>query len=215
MKLYGYWRSTAAYRVRIALHLKGIPFESVAVNLRQDEQHSPGYAVLNPQCLVPTLVDGQTVISQSLAIVEYLEETHPSPPLLPAAPAARARARQIALAVAADLHPLNNPRVLRYLEFVLQADAGAQEAWRHYWLDTELAALERLVDGDGPYALGETPGFADLCLVPQLYSARRFAFPLATFPRLLRLDTACAKLPAFRAARPEVQADAATTAGSA
>ncbi len=215
MKLYGYWRSTAAYRVRIALHLKGIPFESVAVNLRQGEQRSPQFLALNPQGLVPTLVDGPAVISQSLSIVEYLEETHPAPPLLPAAPAARARARQIALAVAADLHPLANPRVLRYLEFVLEADAGAQEAWRHHWLATELDAVERLVDGDGPYALGERVGLADLCLVPQLYSARRFAFPLDAFPCLRRVEAACAELPAFRAARPEVQADAAAMAGSA
>lgn len=208
MKLYGYWRSTAAHRVRIALHLKGIPFESIPVDLVHGAQHQGELAALNPQHLVPTLVDGTTVISQSLAIVEYLEERFTQPPLLPADPAARARVRQIALAVATDLHPLNNLRVLRYLKTAFSADPAMQQAWRHHWLAIELTAIEPLLDAQGPYATGSAVSLADLCLVPQLFGARRFDFPLANFPRLLRVEAACARLPAFARARPEVQADA-------
>lgn len=210
MKLYSYWRSSAAYRVRIALNLKGLAFESQGVDLRPpaNAQHSPDYAALNPQQLVPTLVDGETVIGQSLAIVEYLDERYPQPPLLPPGAGERARARQIALAISADLHPLNNLRVLNYLEKELGVDPAARRAWYHHWLKLGLDACERLVDEHGPYALGKTVGLADLCLVPQLYNARRYEFPLDAYPRLCRIDAACAALEAFALSRPELQPDA-------
>ncbi|QID19148.1 maleylacetoacetate isomerase [Nitrogeniibacter mangrovi] len=210
MRLYGYWRSTAAYRVRIALQLKGLSFESQAVDLRAaaSAQHRAAYAALNPQHLVPTLVDGDTVIGQSLAIIEYLDERYPQPPLLPGGAVERARARQIALAIGADLHPLNNLRVLNYLENTLGADAAARRAWYHHWLRLGLDACERLVDERGPFALGEAVGLADLCIVPQLYNARRYDFALDACPRLCRIDAACAGLDAFARAVPERQPDA-------
>lgn len=210
MKLYGYWRSTAAYRVRIALNLKGLAFTTMPVNLVADggEQHDRAYCDLNPQHLVPTLVDGETVIGQSLAIIEYLEESHPAPPLLPAKMSARARARQVALAVAADTHPLNNLRVLQYLGGELGAGEEARRAWYHHWLRLGCDAVERLVDEDGPYAMGAQVGIADACIVPQLYNARRYAFPLDACPKLRRIDQACAALDAFKRAAPEVQPDA-------
>jgi maleylacetoacetate isomerase len=208
MRLYGYWRSGAAYRVRIALHLKGLAFETVAVALRRAAHREPAYGDVNPQHLVPTLEDGDLRLSQSLAIIEYLDEVYPAPALLPKSPAVRARTRQIALAIAADLHPLTNPRVLSYLEGVFGVDEDAQLAWRHHWMSLELGAVERLVDGVGPFALDAMPGLADICIVPQLYSARRYAFPLEAYPRLRRIEAACAGLAAFRQARPEVQPDA-------
>jgi maleylacetoacetate isomerase len=208
MRLYSYWRSSAAYRVRIALYLKGLAFETAAVDLRSVAQHEPNYGVVNPQHLVPTLEDGDVVLGQSLAIIEYLEETYRAPALLPRSPAARGRARQIALAIAADLHPLNNLRVLRYLEHELAPDPAAIRAWQYHWLELELAAVERLVEGVGPFATGAAPSLADICIVPQLYNARRYAFPLDAYPRLRRIDAACGELAAFRLARPEVQPDA-------
>jgi maleylacetoacetate isomerase len=208
VKLYSYWRSSAAYRVRIALHLKGVAFETIPVDLRHFAQQDGAYDAVNPQHLVPTLVDGAVVLGQSLAIIEYLEERFPAPPLLPAEPARRARARHIALAIAADLHPLNNLRVLRYLKTEFRADEAARQAWYHHWLKLELGAVERLVEAGGPYALGGTLSLADLCIVPQLYNARRYAFSIEPYPRLCRIDAACAGLEAFWLARPEVQADA-------
>jgi maleylacetoacetate isomerase len=210
MTLYSYWRSSAAYRVRIALNLKGLPYQTLGVDLRPpaSAQRSPDYAALNPQQLVPTLVDGDTVIGQSLAIVEYLDERYPQPPLLAPGAGERARARQIALAISADLHPLNNLRVLNYLEKELGADPATRRAWYHHWLKLGLDACERLVDEHGPYALGKTVGLADLCLVPQLYNARRYEFPLDAYPRLCRIDAACAALEAFALSRPERQPDA-------
>lgn len=209
-RLYDYWRSSAAWRVRIALHFKGIAFESVAVDLRHDAQLEPAYGEVNPQHLVPTLVDGGHVIGQSLAIIEYLEERFPAPPLLPAQPAECALARQIALAIAADLHPLNNLRVLRHLKHALGADDAACNAWYQHWLACGLEAVEALLDDDGPYALGAEVTLADVCIVPQLYNARRYDFPLAPYPRLRRVDAACAELEAFARAVPERQADAPT-----
>jgi maleylacetoacetate isomerase len=208
MRLYSYWRSSAAYRVRIALHLKGLAFETVAVDLRRAAQQEPVYGAVNPQHLVPTLVDEDLLLGQSLAIVEYLEEVYPAPALLPASPAARARVRQIALAIAADLHPLNNLRVLRHLKAEFGADEAARQAWYHHWLGLELEAVEQLVEGVGLFALGAAPSLADICIVPQLYNARRYAFPLDAYPRLRRIDAACTELAAFRLARPEVQPDA-------
>lgn len=210
MRLYGYWRSSAAWRVRIALHWKGLDFEYVPVKLlgAGGAQQLPDYEALNPQRLVPTLVDGAVVIGQSLAIVEYLEERAPLPPLLPASPPGRARARQIALAIGADLHPLNNLRVLHYLETQLGAGDAARQAWLRHWLETGLGACERLADADGPFALGATPSLADLFIVPQLYNARRAGFALDPYARLRRIDRACAGLEAFARARPERQSDA-------
>lgn len=208
MRLYSYWRSSAAYRVRIALHLKGLAFETVAVDLRTAAQHDAAYGTVNPQHLVPTLEDGDLILGQSLAIIEYLEECYPAPALLPKSPAARARARQIALAIAADLHPLDNLRVLAYLERELAADPAAGRAWYIHWLGLGLDAVEYLVDGVGPFALGGAPSLADLCIVPQLYNARRYGFSLDAYPRLCRIDAACAGRTDFRRARPEVQPDA-------
>lgn len=210
LRLYDYWRSSAAYRVRIALHFKGLAFETVAVDLRHGAQLEHAYARLNPQHLVPTLVDGEHCIGQSLAIIEYLEECHPAPPLLPAQPAACARARQIALAIAADLHPLDNLRVLRYLKHELGIDEAARTAWYHHWLGCGLDAVEALLERRGPYALGAEVTLADVFIVPQLYNARRYDFPLDRYPRLRRCDAACAELEAFARARPDLQADAPT-----
>ena len=215
IKLYSYWRSSAAYRVRIGLHLKGLAYEYAAVDLAAADggQHRPAYAALNPQQLVPTLVDGDAVIAQSLSILEYLDERFPAPPLLPAgptehAPAQRARARQIALAIAADLHPLNNLRVLRYLEAECRLGPAERHAWHQHWLKLGLDAAEHLVDAAGPFALGHEVGLADLFIVPQLYNARRYEHPLTAYPRLCRIDEACAALDAFARARPERQPDA-------
>jgi maleylacetoacetate isomerase len=210
MRLYGYWRSSAAYRVRIGLNYKGIAFEHAAVDLTKcdGEQHQAEYAALNPQQLVPTLIDGDAVIGQSLAILEYLEERFPMPPFLAGGPPVRARARQIALVVGADLHPLNNLRVLRYLEEECGLAAPVRRNWYHHWLRIGLDAAERLVDSIGPFALGASAGLADIFIVPQLYNARRFSFDLAGYPRLLRLDRACAEIDAFARAHPECQPDA-------
>jgi maleylpyruvate isomerase len=210
VKLYGYWRSSAAYRVRIALHVKGLPFEYVPVHLVKDggEQFRDDYLALNPQARVPTLVDGGVTLGQSLAILEYLEEKYPAPPLLPGDAVQRARARQIALAVACDIHPLNNLRVLRYLETRLGASQQARDDWYRHWIRDGLTAIEKMVAPGGPYALGAQVTLADVCLVPQLYNARRFATPLDDCPRLLAIESACLALPPFDKARPENQPDA-------
>jgi maleylpyruvate isomerase len=213
MRLYGYWRSTAAYRVRIALALKGLAFDAVPVHLVRDggQQHADSYRALNPLALVPTLVVDGKALTQSLAIVEWLDETHPSPPLLPDDAWARARAREIALLVACDIHPLNNLRVLNHLTGRLGVDEAAKLAWYHHWVETGLHALEALLAQEerrGPYCVGDTPTLADICLVPQLYNARRFGVDLAAFPTLVAVDAACAGLDAFRRAAPAAQADA-------
>jgi maleylacetoacetate isomerase len=213
MKLYTYWRSTAAYRVRIALNLKGLQAEQVPVHLVRGggEQHRDDYRGLNPQGLVPVLVDEGEVITQSLAIVEYLDETHPEPALLPADPAGRARVRGLAQAIACEMHPLNNLRVLQYLTGELGVSEARKTAWYHHWLSEGFRALELRLSRDaatGRFCHGDSPGLADLCLAPQLYNARRFEFPLEDFPTVLRIDEACGQLDAFRAAAPEAQPDA-------
>ncbi len=211
MKFYGYYRSSAAYRCRIAFNLKGLAPDLVPVHLRLGEQRSDTYRSVNPQELVPSLDIGTRVLTQSLAIIEWLEETHPEPPLLPGDPEARAEVRAFALAVAADIHPLNNLRVLQYLKGPLGQDQAAIDAWYRHWVETGLAACEALVvkgGRRGPYCFGDSPTLADLCLVPQLYNARRFNADLSGCPNLVAIDAHCATHPAFANAAPDVQPDA-------
>lgn len=213
MKLYGYWRSSAAWRVRIALGLKGLACETVPVHLLRDggEQRQPAFLGLNPQGLVPALEDEGRVLTQSLAIIEYLEETHPAPPLLPADPAGRARVRSLAQLVACDIHPLNNLRVLEYLRDGLGHDEATRTAWVRHWVAAGLTAFEARLASEsqaGEFCHGDRPGLADCCLVPQLYNARRFGCPLDAYPTLLRVEAACNGQEAFRRAAPEQQPDA-------
>ena len=211
MKLYTFWRSSAAYRARIALALKGLPYETIAQHLVRQENRSAGYLALNPQGLVPALADGATLISQSLAIIEYLEETHPEPPLLPPDAAGRAQVRSMAHAIACDIHPLQNLRVRNYLKGPLAQDAAVVDAWCRHWIAEGFHGLEELAgrfSGSGRHLHGERVTLADVCLVPQMYNARRFGCDLAAFPRLVAIDAALAALPAFAAARPELQPDA-------
>lgn len=213
MQLYSYFRSSAAYRVRIALNLKGLPYEYLAVHLLKDggQQLSADYRKVNPTALVPTLVDGDAVIGQSLAIIEYLEETHPQVPLLPADAIGRARVRDLALGIACDTHPLNNLRVLKYLKHTLGVDEAAKTAWYQHWVRQGLEALEAQLAGSsatGKFCHGDTPTIADLCLVPQVANARRFECDLAAMPTVMRIDAACRELPAFDAAAPGKQPDA-------
>lgn len=209
--LYGYWRSSAAWRVRIALEWKNLPYETVPIHLARGEQASDTYRALNPQGLVPLLVDGKTRISQSLAIIEYLEETHPAPPLLPTGPAQRAEARALAQLVACDIHPLANLRVLKYLTGTLGQSEEAKNAWYRHWLLEGLSAMEQQIaafKSNGRFCVGEALSIADLCLIPQLYNARRFNVPLDGVPTLVSIDAHCATLPAFEKALPENQPDA-------
>jgi len=213
MKLYTYWRSTAAYRVRIALNIKTMQYEQVPVHLTKDggEQHQGQYRAKNPQGLVPTLMDGGKLITQSLAIVEYLEEKQASPSLLPNEPSARARVRSLAQLIACEVHPLNNLRVLQYLSNEVGVSDSQKTAWYHHWLAEGLGAMEMRLANEsdtGQFCHGDEPGLADLCLVPQLYNARRFDFPLDDFPTLVEIDARCRDLDAFRAAAPEAQPDA-------
>jgi maleylacetoacetate isomerase len=214
LKLYSYWRSSAAYRVRIALGLKGLAYRQVPVHLVKDggQQHGADYLALNPQGLVPLLVDagnGGVRIAQSLAILEYLDEVFPVPALLPADPAQRAQVRALALHIACDIHPLNNLRVLQYLSSELGASDEAKNAWYRHWVDSGLAAVEQgLAVFDGRLSLGERPGYLEACLIPQLYNARRFACDLSGYPRILAIAARCEALEAFKQASPEVQPDA-------
>jgi maleylacetoacetate isomerase len=207
MILHGYWRSTAAYRVRIALAWKGLDFTDSPIDLRAGAQRSTDYLALNPQGLVPCLVDGPAVLSQSLAIIEYLEETHSVPPLLPADPAARAKVRAAALAIACDIHPINNLRVVNYLRGELGLPQDAIDGWIRHWIAEGFTALEAGV-GQGPYLFGAAVTMADLCLVPQIYSARRFGADLSPYPKLTAIEAKLLALPAFEKARPENQPDA-------
>jgi len=206
---YTYAHSSAAYRTRIALNLKGLKPEERFIHLLKDggQQHSAGYAALNPLELVPTLVDGGETFAQSLAIIEYLDETYPEPPLLPATPAARARVRQIALSIACDIHPVNNLRVRQYLTNVLHIDDAASKTWYRHWIDVGFKAVETMLDADGPFACGGAPTLADVVLVPQVANARRFEIALDAYPRIVRADTAARALPEFAAAAPDKQPD--------
>jgi len=212
MTLYDYWRSSAAYRVRIALNLKGVDYEQRSVNLVAGEQAGEPYkADLNAQGLVPTLVNGSVRMTQSLAIIEYLEETIPDPALLPSDPVERARVRSLAQIVACDVHPLNNLRVLKYLKGPLEQEQEAVSAWYRHWIELGFAALEARVAGEGggaAFLSGEKAGLADVCLVPQMYNARRFEVDLGPYPQLVRIDEVCRALEPFERAAPENQPDA-------
>ncbi len=211
LTLYSYWRSSAAYRVRIALGLKGLAYRQVPVHLVKDggQQHAADYTALNPQELVPLLVDGEARIAQSLAILEYLDETHPQPGLLPRDALQRAQVRALSLHIACDIHPLNNLRVLQYLSGPLAVADEAKTAWIRHWVETGLHALEEgVTNWSGPLSLGERPGYFEACLIPQLYNARRFDCDLSGCPRLLAIAARCELLESFQQAAPEVQPDA-------
>lgn len=208
MLLYGYFRSGAAWRVRIGLHLKRLAFRQVAIDLRTGAQRAPGWLARNPQGLVPALeLDDGRLLTQSLAILEWLEETFPQPPLLPADPVERAQVRALALAIAADTHPVQNLGVLKRIEGLAGADAARQ--WAADTIRQGLGAVEAMLAGNpGPFAFGTAPTLADICIVPQLFNARRFGVDVATWPRILEVEAACGALPAFRAADPSLQPDA-------
>ena len=211
MKLYTYFRSSAAFRVRIALNLKGVAYESIPKMLQKNEHRAPDYLALNPQGLVPALDVNGTVLGESLAIIEYLDETYPQPPLLPKDPLGRAQVRSMAMAIACDLHPLNNLRILNYLKQVLQQDQDAIDAWYRHWVEQGFGALEiqaRQHSTDGRYLYGDALSMADTCLVPQLFNAHRFKIDLSPYPTLVAIGAHLESLPAFAAARPEVQPDA-------
>ncbi len=211
MKLYDFFRSGAAHRVRIALNLKNIDCERAFVHLRRGEQSAPDYVRLNPQRMVPTLVDGELSLGQSLAIIEYLDETRPEVPLLPADPMGRARVRQLAMISACDIHPINNVGVLTYLRQALGADEDGVNGWYRHWVARGLCAFEILLadsPATGSFCHGESPTLADVCLVPQLTGARRFDCDLAPYPTVLEIEAACNELAAFRDAAPANQPDA-------
>jgi maleylacetoacetate isomerase len=216
LKLYGYWRSSAAYRVRIALNLKGLPYEQVPVNLARNggEQHDPKYHEVNPQELIPVLVHGGRVVRQSMAICEYLDETFPGARLLPVTARERARVRALAQMIACDIHPLNNLRVLQYLEREFKAPQVERDHWVRHWMEVGFRAFEELLTDNpstGSFCEGDTPSMADLCLVPQVYNAIRFSVDLGPFPTIRQVYEHCLTLPAFDAARPEKQPDAPQT----
>ena len=215
MKLYTYFRSSAAYRVRIALNLKGIAYDSIPVHLLQDggQQLLPAYRAVNPSALVPALDDDGAILTQSLAMLEYLDETRPGVPLLPADALGRARVRALALAIACDAHPLTNLRVLKYLKNTLGLSDEAKQEWYRHWMAEGLAAVEALLAQGDPagaslFCHGDSPTMADCCLVPQVFNAQRFAIDLAPYPRVARIHAHCAGLPAFAAAHPSRQPDA-------
>jgi maleylacetoacetate isomerase len=212
VKLYDYFRSSAAFRVRIALNLKGLAPERSFVHLRKGDQRADEYLALNPQGLVPSLVtDAGDVLTQSLAILEWLDETYPHPPLLPADAGGRARVRAIALSIACEIHPIDNLRVLNYLTGTLGVSEEQRNGWYKYWIDVGLEALEtRLAreSATGTFCHGDAPTIADICLVPQLANARRIAFDFTPFPTLTRIEAACLALPAFADAAPAKQPDA-------
>jgi maleylacetoacetate isomerase len=204
MELYNYFRSSASYRVRIALALKGLDYDYKPVHLVKNEQFNESYQAVSASRLVPLLRDGEHVLTQSLAIIEYLDETHPQPPLLPATPPERARVRALALDIACEIHPLNNLRVLRYLVRDLKVGEDDKNRWYKHWIETGLEAVERqLAARPGTYCHGETPTLADCVLVPQIFNARRLDTRLDHVPQVMRVFEACMKLDAFEKTRPE------------
>jgi len=210
-RLYTYFRSSAAFRVRIALNLKGVGYESVPKSFARSEHQAADYLALNPQGLIPALAIDDAVLAQSLAIIEYLDERHPDPPLLPAQALARAQVRSMAFAIACDIHPLDNLRVLNYLRKELAQASDAVERWYRHWISEGFRGLEAQAlrySSNGRYCYGECVSLADICLVPQMYNARRFHTDLAPFPTLVAISNHLEALPPFAAARPEVQPDA-------
>lgn len=210
MKLYSYFRSSAAYRVRIALNLKGLPYEMVPIHLTKDggRQHTPEFMAINPQQRVPALqLSNGEVLTQSLAIIEYLDDINPEPPLLPADALERAKVRAIAQMIACDIHPLNNLITLQYLRRQLKHEQAEIDTWYHHWIIEGFTALEAMI-APAPYTCGAHVTLADVCLVPQVANARRLKVPLENFPKIVAADAACLKLAAFDKARPEMQPDA-------
>jgi maleylacetoacetate isomerase len=210
--LYTYFRSSAAYRVRIALGLKGLDYEAIPVHLVKDggEQRQPAYRAVNPFGLVPSYIEAGQTVHQSIAIMEYLEERHPQHALLPGDARLRAQVRDVSLAMACDIHPLNNLRVLQYLTQELGQTEVAKEKWVHHWTRLGLEALEQTLasNSSGKFCFGDSPSMADCCLVPQIFHARRFNVDVSAYPRLLDVDAACSELPAFKSAHPQNQLDA-------
>ncbi len=214
IRLFNYFRSSAAYRVRIALNLKGVPYQNEFVHLTRGggEQFSAAYRAKNPQQLLPSLMEGDDTLTQSIAIIEYLEEKYPQTPLLPAAHAyaARARVRALSLAIACDIHPLNNLRILKYLTKEIGISEEQKSAWISRWIGEGFTAIEAQLaasEHTGVFCHGDAPTLADCCLVPQVFSARRFNVDLAPYPTIVRIDAACNALPAFIAAHPKQQPD--------
>lgn len=211
MKLYTYFRSSAAYRVRIALNLKGLEAEHVPVHLVKDggEQHSEAYRAMNPSELVPTFVEGDFALAQSLSIIEYLDEKFNETPLLPQDLQQRAQVRAFALSIACDIHPLNNLRVLQYLSGTLQVNDEQKNTWYVHWVQTGFAALEaQLAQSNGQFCFGDATTLADCCLIPQVYNAKRFNIDLSAYPKIEAIYAHCNTLPAFQTAAPEAQPDA-------
>jgi maleylacetoacetate isomerase len=211
MKLHGYFRSSAAFRVRIALNLKTLDYDQASIHLRRGDQRAPDYLKLNPQALVPALVEGDLVLTQSLATIEYLDETHPNPPLLPATPEGRARVRALAQIVACEIHPLGNLRVLQYLSKELKQDEPTVQRWFNHWIALGFGAFESLLAGHpetGRFCHGDRPTVADICLVPQVFNAKRYDLDLKPYPTLMRIFEACMAVPAFDRAQPDKQPDA-------
>jgi maleylpyruvate isomerase len=212
MKLYTFFRSSASYRVRIALNLKGLSYEQAPIHLRRGggEQFTAAYKAVNPQALVPALEDGGKILTQSLAIVEYLEEKYPQPPLLPSDPADRALVRSMALVIACEVHPIQNLRVLNHVKKEYNQTDDQVNRWAQHWIDLGLSALEQLIVAQskrGNFCFGDTPTLADICLVPQLGNARRYGCDLSQYPTLLQIEKTCMALPAFSNAAPEKQPD--------
>jgi maleylacetoacetate isomerase/maleylpyruvate isomerase len=209
MKLYSYFRSSASYRVRIALALKGLDYDYMPVHLAKSEQLAESYAGVNASRLVPLLRDGEASLTQSLAIIEYLDETHPEPPLLPGTPLARARVRALAMDIACEIHPLNNLRVLRYLVRDLKVSEDDKDRWYRHWVESGLAAVEQQLNQEpADFCFGHTPTLADCCLVPQIFNARRFNCRLDHVPQVMRVFDRCMQLDAFSQTRPEACPDA-------
>lgn len=207
MKLYGYFRSSAAYRVRIALNLKKVQAEQIPVSLLLGDQKAEHYTTVNPQGLVPALATEQGVLGQSLAMLEWLEASYPTPTLLPGDVWQQAQIRAFALSIACDIHPLNNLRVLKYLTGELGLSEAQKNTWYQHWIETGFSALEQQVGG-GKFCFGANPSMADVCLIPQMYNARRFKIDLADYPKLCAIEARCNALPAFTEAAPENQPDA-------
>ncbi len=211
MKLYGFSRSSAAFRLRIALNLKNLDYDQVSIHLRRGEQRAPDYLKLNPQALVPALVDGERVLIQSLATIEYLDELHPNLPLLPHTPEGRARVRALAQIVACEIHPLGNLRVLQYLAQELKQDEPTVQRWFNHWIALGFQAFESLIafhPETGRFCHGDQPTVADICLVPQVFNAKRYALDLTPYPTVMRIFEACMAMPAFERAQPSKQPDA-------